>query len=247
VVESTTTEVRNVVLVHGAYADGSSWLDVIESLQQAGLRATAVQNPLDSLTDDVAHVRRILALQDGPTLLVGHSFAGTVISQAGVDQKVAGLVYVAARAPDAGEDHAALARHFPTAPGGAGLSFEGGFGGLDEQTFLRDFANGVEATRARALYAVQGRVSDHLFSELTTAAAWREKPTWYAVSRQDRTISPPLQRHLAERMEAETILVDGGHLALVSHSAEIADLIVGAATSLSERTPTTPIPPGGHA
>jgi pimeloyl-ACP methyl ester carboxylesterase len=114
--------VRNVVLVHGAYADGSCWSDVIGRLQQAGLKATAVQNPLTSLADDVEATRRILALQDGPTVLVGHSWAGTVISEAGVDPKVAALVYVAARAPDAGEDYGALAAKFPTPPATAGWS-----------------------------------------------------------------------------------------------------------------------------
>jgi pimeloyl-ACP methyl ester carboxylesterase len=118
-----------VVLVHGAYADGSSWSEVIERLQRAGLAAAAVQNPLTSLADDVAHARRIMALQDGPVVLVGHSFAGTVITEAGTDPRVAGLVYIAARAPDAGEDYAALAQKFPTPPANAGLVYSDGFGG----------------------------------------------------------------------------------------------------------------------
>jgi pimeloyl-ACP methyl ester carboxylesterase len=122
--------VRNVVLVHGAYADGSSWSEVIERLQGAGLAATAVQNPLTSLADDVAHTRRVLALQDGPAILAGHSFAGTVITEAGMDPRVVGLVYVAARAPDAGEDYAALANRFPAPPANAGLVYTGGFGAL---------------------------------------------------------------------------------------------------------------------
>jgi pimeloyl-ACP methyl ester carboxylesterase len=118
-----------VVLVHGAYADGSSWSEVLERLQRAGLAAAAVQNPLTSLADDVAHARRIMALQDGPVVLVGHSFAGTVITEAGTDPRVAGLVYIAARAPDAGEDYAALAQKFPTPPANAGLVYSDGFGG----------------------------------------------------------------------------------------------------------------------
>ena len=136
--------VRNVVLVHGAYADGSSWSEVIERLQGAGLTATAVQNPLTSLADDVAHTRRVLALQDGPTILAGHSFAGTVITEAGIDPHVVGLVYVAARAPDAGEDYAALANRFPAPPANAGLVYTGGFGALTEDAFLNDFANGID-------------------------------------------------------------------------------------------------------
>lgn len=230
----TPSRVRNVVLVHGAYADGSCWSDVIGRLQAAGLRATAVQNPLTSLADDVAATQRILALQDGPTILVGHSWAGTVISEAGVDPKVSGLVYVAAHAPDAGEDYAALAAKFPVPPASAGRVKSGGFTQLNEETFLRDFAGGVAPDRARILYAVQGRISDTLFASRTTAAAWRSKPTWYAVSKQDRTISPELERFLADRMEAKTIEVNAGHLSFITHADEIADLVLQAAKA--ERT-----------
>jgi pimeloyl-ACP methyl ester carboxylesterase len=236
---SSATTTRNVVLVHGAYADGSSWSEVIERLQAAGLTATAVQNPLTSLADDVAHTRRILALQDGPTILAGHSFAGTVISEAGVDRPVVGLVYVAARAPDVGEDHGVLAKGFPTPPASVGLVYEDGFGRLTEQAFMNDFANGVDSIRARTLFAVQGRVSETLFSERTTAAAWRSKPCWYAVSRRDRTISSELERVLAERMQATTVELDAGHLSLISHAREVADLIIDAARSTG--TPQTPL------
>ena len=152
---------RHVVLVHGAYADGSCWSDVIGRLQRVGLKATAVQNPLTSLADDVAATRRILALQDGPTVLVGHSWAGTVISEAGGDPHVSALVYVAARAPDAGEDYTALAATFPTPPASAGLVTSGGFAQLSEDAFLRDFAGDLEPAKARILYAVQGRIFGH--------------------------------------------------------------------------------------
>jgi pimeloyl-ACP methyl ester carboxylesterase len=222
-----------VVLVHGAYADGSSWSEVIERLQRAGLAAAAVQNPLTSLADDVAHTRRIMALQDGPVVLVGHSFAGTVITEAGTDPRVAGLVYIAARAPDAGEDYAALAQKFPTPPANAGLVYAGGFGGLTEEAFLNDFANGVDPVRARVLYAAQGRVSESLFREKTTVAAWRSKPSWYAVSRQDRTTSPQLQRFLADRMQARTVEIDSGHLSLITHPDEVTELILSAARAAS--------------
>ena len=225
----TREQVRNVVLVHGAYADGSSWSAVITRLQAAGLTVTAVQNPLSSLADDVAHTRRVLAMQDGPTILAAHSFAGTVITEAGVDPRVVGLVYVAARAPDAGEDYVELAKRFPTPPANAGLVFEQGFGGLTEDAFLNDFANGLDPVQARVLYAVQGRVSDTLFGERVSAAAWRTKPCWYAVSRQDRTTSPELERFLAERMNATTIELDSGHLSMITHPEEIADLILEAA------------------
>jgi pimeloyl-ACP methyl ester carboxylesterase len=227
-----------VVLVHGAYADGSSWSGVIERLQRAGLATAAVQNPLTSLADDVAHTRRILALHDGPVILAGHSFAGTVITQAGIDPRVAGLVYIAARAPDADEDYAALAQKFPTPPANAGLVYTDGFGGLTEDAFLNDFANGVDPDQARVLYAVQGRVSESLFHEKTTAAAWRSKPSWYAVSRQDRTISPELQRFLARRMNATTVEIDSGHLSLITHPHEVTQLILSAARAASRNTAT---------
>jgi pimeloyl-ACP methyl ester carboxylesterase len=220
--------IHNVVLVHGAYADGSSWNEVIPRLQAAGLHVTSVQNPLTSLADDVAAVQRVLALQDGPTVLVGHSWAGTVISQAGVDPKVAALVYVAARAPDAGEDYAALATRYPAAPASKGLEKAGGFGQLSEAAFLTDFAGDVPADKARVMYAVQGRIADTLFASRTTAAAWRTKPTWYAVSANDRTTNPELERFLAKRMGAHTIELASSHVAMISHPAEIAQLIIDA-------------------
>ncbi|MBN3898341.1 MAG: alpha/beta hydrolase [Nostoc sp. NOS(2021)] len=220
---------RNIVLVHGAYADGSCWSEVIRRLQKAGLKPTAVQNPLTSLADDVAATRRILALQDGPTVLVGHSWAGTVISEAGIDPKVSTLVYVAARAPDADEDYTALAAKFPTPPANAGLVHSGGFAQLSEEAFLRDFAGGVDLAKARVLYAVQGRVADTLFASRTTVAAWRSKPSWYAVSTQDRTTAPELEKFLANRMKANTIELESSHLSMITHPDEIANLILNAA------------------
>ena len=224
-----TQRIRNAVLVHGAYADGSCWSDVIGRLQAAGMNATAVQNPLSSLADDVAATRRILALQDGPTVLVGHSWAGTVISEVGVDPKVSALVYVAARAPDAGEDYAALAAKFPRPPASDGLVTTDGFAQLSEEAFLKYFAGDVDPAKARVLYAVQGRISATLFSSKTTAAAWRNKPTWYAISKSDKTTAPELQRFLAERMKAKTIELESSHVSLISHPKEIADLILAAA------------------
>jgi pimeloyl-ACP methyl ester carboxylesterase len=220
---------KNVVLVHGLYADGASWIDVIPYLQRAGLNVTAVENPLSSLADDVAATRRILALQDGPTVLVGHSFAGTIISEVGDDPKVSALVYVAARAPDAGEDFGALASKFPKPPASAGVVRKDGYFWLGEEAFLRDFAGDVEPSKARALYAVQGHGADALPNTRTTIAAWRVKPTWYQVSTEDRTINPDLERFLAKRMNATTIELDSSHVSLVSHPKEIADLILRAA------------------
>ena len=222
-------EARNVVLVHGAWADGSSWAEVIPLLQAAGLKVTAVQNPLTSLQDSVAATRRALALQDGPTVLVAHSWGGTVISEVGTDPKVTALVYVAARAPDAAEDFVALSGKFPTGAVRAGIREHDGFTRLSEESFLKYFANGVEPKEAKVLYAVQEPTAASLFSGRTTAAAWRSKTSWYAVSRQDQTINPDLERFLAKRMNATTVELEAGHLSLVSHPREIADLILTAA------------------
>ena len=233
-VKRATQKAQNVVLVHGAYADGSSWADVIPLLQRAGLNVMAVQNPLTSLADDVAATQRALDLQDGPTVLAGHSWAGTVISEAGVHPNVTALVYVAARAPDAGEDYGALASTYPAAPATAGLVHAGGFAQLSEDAFLADFANGIGQERARVLYAVQGRIADTLFAGRTTVAAWRELPCWYAISRLDRTTSPDLERFLAQRMQATSVEVESGHLSMIAHPEVIANLILEAAGA-SER------------
>jgi pimeloyl-ACP methyl ester carboxylesterase len=219
--------VRNAVLVHGAYADGSSWAKVIPLLQAAGMNVTSVQNPLTSLADDVAATTFALARQDGPTILAGHSYAGTVISQTGLAPNVTGLVYVAARAPEAGEDFAALAAKFPTPPVNAGIVTSGGFKFLSQPAFLRDFANGVPTKEALVLYAAQGPLSTA--PPTTSVAAWRQKPSWYAVSKNDRTINPELERFMAQRMNATTIEVDAGHLSLVTHPETIARLILQAA------------------
>ena len=222
-------EARNVVLIHGAWADGSSWAEVIPRLQAAGLNVTAVQNPLTTLSESVAETRRVLALQDGPTVLVAHSWGGTVLSEAGTDPKVTALVYVAARAPDAGEDFVALSGKFPAGPVRAGIQAHDGFTTISEEAFLRSFANGVESKMAKVLYAVQWPTAASLFGERTTEAAWHSKPSFYAVSKLDQTINPDLERFLAKRMNATTVEVEAGHLSLVSHPKEIANLILTAA------------------
>lgn len=223
------TRARNAVLVHGAYADGSCWREVIARLQHAGLNATAVQHPLTTLEAGVEATQRALALQDGPTVLVGHSFAGMIVTEAGVADNVSALVYVAARAPDAGEDYTALAARFPTPPASAGLVWNGDYGKLGEAAFLRDFAGDLPAREARILYAAQGPISRQLFTGRTTQAAWRAKPSYYAVSAQDRTINPDLERFMARRMGARTIELEASHLSLISRPDEITRLILEAA------------------
>ena len=220
---------KNVVLVHGAFADGSSWSGVVERLQAAGLHVVAVQNPLTSLADDVKATKRALAMQNGPTVLVGHSYGGTVITEVGVDPKVTELVYVAALAPKPGEDvspSGELTKRFPTPPAGASISAINGFAQFDEKGFIENFAPDVLPSRARVLAASQGPIEQTLFDQKTTVAAWKQKPSWYAVSTMDRVIDPGLQRHFAERMKAQkTVLVDAGHASPVSQPYAIAELI----------------------
>jgi pimeloyl-ACP methyl ester carboxylesterase len=226
---STATKARNVVLVHGLFADGSCWSEVIARLQAAGLRATAVQNPLTTLPEAVASAQRVLARQDGPTVLVGHSFSGMIVTETGTHPNVSALVYVAARAPDAGEDYAALAKTFPTPPASAGIIFDGDEGRLSEEAFLRDFAGDLQEAKAKVLYAVQQPFQKSLLTGRTTQAAWRSKPSFYAVSTEDRTINPDLERFMAKRMGAKTIEVKASHLSLISRPDEITGLILEAA------------------
>jgi len=226
----TTTPVKNVVLVHGLYADGSSWAKVIPLLQAKGLKVTSVQNPLTSFKDDVDAVKRTLEAQDGPTVLVGHSYAGMVISEAGTDAKVASLVYVAARAPDAEEDYPALTKKFPAAPAGAGLRWDAhDWGRLTEAAFVEDFAGDLPRDEARALFAVQQPFAKAITMARTSVAAWKHKPSWYVVARDDRTINPELQRFMANRMNARITEVASSHVPLLSRPAEVAGVILKAA------------------
>jgi pimeloyl-ACP methyl ester carboxylesterase len=226
---TTVGDIKNVVLVHGLYADGSSWGKVIPLLQAKGLHVTAVQNPTTSLEADVDAVKRTLAQQDGPTLLVGHSYAGMVITQAGDDPKVKGLVYIAARAPDAGEDYPALTKKFAPAPASAGLQWSAdGYGLLSEQAFVHDFAGDLPEQEARSYFAVQQPVAKAVTTAKTTVAAWRDKPSWYAVSTEDRTINPDLERFMAQRMKAHTVEIAASHASLISQPEKVADLILQA-------------------
>jgi len=229
------TPVHNVVLVHGLYADGSSWQKVIPLLQAKGLHVTAVQNPTTSLDADADTVKRAIAQQDGPTLLVAHSYGGMVITQAGDDPKVTGLVYIAARAPEAGEDYPALTKKFASAPASAGLQWSAdGTGKLSENAFLHDFAGDLPESEAEVYFAVQQSMGKPITMAKTTMAAWHDKPTWYAVSTQDRTINPDLQRFMASRMKARTVELASSHVSLLSHPQEVANLILSAAGTQSK-------------
>jgi pimeloyl-ACP methyl ester carboxylesterase len=223
------SKARNVVLLHGLFADGSCWSEVIARLQAAGLNVTSVQNPLTTFPEAVASAERVLARQDGPTVLVGHSFSGMIVTEAGVHPNVSALVYVAARAPDASEDYSALAKTYPTPPATVGIVFDGDEGRLSEEAFLRDFAGDLPAAKAKVLYAVQEPFQKALLTGKTTQAAWRSKPSFYAVSTEDRTINPDLERFMAKRMGAKTIEVKASHLSMISHPQVITSLILEAA------------------
>jgi pimeloyl-ACP methyl ester carboxylesterase len=219
---------NNVVLVHGLFADGSSWSEVIPLLQARGLNVTSVQNPLTTLEEAVASCRKVLDRQDGLTVLAGHSFSGMIVTEAGVHPKVSALVYVAARAPDAGEDYGALAARYTAPPASAGILFDGEEGRLSEEAFLRDFAGDLPEARARALLAVQQPFQRALLAGRTGQAAWRSRPSFYAVSTEDRTINPDLQRFMASRMGARTVELRSSHVSLISQPQAVANLILEA-------------------
>jgi pimeloyl-ACP methyl ester carboxylesterase len=227
-IAQTSLKTKNVVFVHGLFADGSCWSKVIARLQQKGVNCASVQNPLTSLREASEAASRTIAAQPGPTVLVGHSFSGMIVSEVGLDPQITALVYVAARAPDAGEDYAALAKNYPTPPATAGIVFKDDWGLLSEEAFLRDFAGDLPPEEARVLYAVQQPFKKSLTTERTTKAAWRNKPSFYAVSTQDRTINPDLERFMAKRMGAKTIEIDASHLALISQPDPITSLIMQA-------------------
>ena len=221
-----------IVLVHGAWADGSSWAKVIPLLEKAGLNAVAVQNPLTSLADDVAATKRAIARLDGQVILVGHSYGGAVISEGGNDPKVVGLVYVAAFAPDVGEGVGDLGKEFPPAPGGAELRPDaGGFLTMTTKGVLEDFAQDLPLTERMLLAATQGPTNGAALGAKLTNAAWKTKRTWYVVAANDRMIPPDLERKFAKTMNAKTITLPSSHVAMLSHPAEVAKLIIEAAKS----------------
>jgi pimeloyl-ACP methyl ester carboxylesterase len=222
--------VKNIVLVHGAWADGSSWSKVIALLQAKGLHAVAVQIPLTSLADDIATTKRAIALQDGPVLLVGHSYGGAVITEAGNDPKVVGLVYVAAFAPGEGESVAGISKPYPAAPLGSELRPDAeGFLTITPKGIAEDFAQDLPDSETQVLTATQGPTAAAAFGATITTAAWKTKPSWFVIAGNDRAIPPELEKAEAARMKATSITLASSHLAMLSHSAEVAELIERAA------------------
>jgi len=225
-----TEPVRNIVLVHGAFADGSSWSKVIAILQAKGFNVTAVQNPLTSLADDVAATNRALALQKGPVILVGHSWAGAVITEAGVDPKVAGLVYVAAFGPDADEVIGDLGKNYPPQPTfAAPIVDPQGFMSLSTETMVKHFAWDLPPAEARVVAATQTPIATSAFGAKVSDVAWKTKPSWYIVAKQDRAIAPDEERFFAKRMKATTKELDTSHVPMLSRPKEVAAVIMEAA------------------
>jgi pimeloyl-ACP methyl ester carboxylesterase len=216
----------SVVLIHGAWADGSSWSPVIEQLQADGHKVTAPQFPMTSLADDVARLRQVLALQDGPTVLVGHSYGGQIMTALGTDApNVVGLVYIAAFGLDEGESLGALLAQGPVTPALVHQFVDQrGFVWLSEDDFVNHFAADVEPVKARVLYAVQQPLAATAFDDVMGVPAWKSLPSWYLVANDDEALPPDAERLFAKRMGATVVEVPSSHLAMVSHPGDVAKL-----------------------
>jgi len=227
----------NIVLVHGAWADGSCWSAVIERLQADGFHVTAPQFPLSSLANDVARLRQVLEFQDGPTLVVGHSYGGQIMTALGTDApNVVGLVYVAAFGLDKGESLGKLLSQGPVTPALAHLFTDAhGFGWLSEDDFVNHFAADIDVIRARVMYAVQQAIALSAFKDVMGVPAWKSFPSWYLVAQNDEAIPPDAERMFAARMGATTTEIPSSHVAMVSHPKEVVGLIEKAAEAVGSR------------
>jgi pimeloyl-ACP methyl ester carboxylesterase len=219
----------SVVIVHGAFADGSDWARVVPLLQSEGIKVTVVQNPLTSLADDVAATRRALNNQEGDVVLVGHSWGGTVISEAGADDKVSGLVYVAAFAPDAGQASKELGKDHP-APSGVSqiVPDKNGFLYLTAKGMAEDFAQDLPAAQTSVMLATQGPIRAAAFDDRTSVAAWKSKPSWFIIASEDRMIQPDLQRDFAKKIGARATELKASHVPQQSRPVEVAKVIIEA-------------------
>jgi pimeloyl-ACP methyl ester carboxylesterase len=229
--------IKNIVLVHGAWADGSSWSKIIPLLEAKGLHVVCVQNPLTSLADDVSATNRTINEQDGPVLLVGHSYGGSVITEAGNNPKVVGLVYVAAFAPDAGESAASLAKPYGPTPGAAEFRpIEDGFLVISPKGILEDFAPDLPLTERTTMIATQAPTQGAALGATITTAAWRTKPSWFVIASNDRMISPEQERVTAKRMNATTLTLPTSHVPMLSKPKEVAAFIGNAASGTANPT-----------
>ena len=229
-----TTEAPSILLVHGAFADGSSWRDVIPILEDENYAVTAIQNPLTSFQDDVETTRRAMEAQPGAVVLVGHGYGGAVITAAAVDaRRVKALVYVAAFAPDSGERMQTLLMAYPSKLATALVSDAGGFLSIDRFKFGGVFAGDVSDRQRRVMAAVQKPINGEIFTHVFGTPAWRHVPAWYLISTEDQTINPDLQRMFARRMDATTHEVETSHVPFVSNPVAVDAIIQAAATSIA--------------
>jgi pimeloyl-ACP methyl ester carboxylesterase len=228
----------NIVLVHGAWADGSSWSGVIERLQADGYHVTAPQFPLTALADDVARLRQVLEFQDGPVIVAGHSYGGQVMTALGPDApNVAGLVYVAAPGLDQGESLGALLSQGPVTPALAHLVTDTrGFAWLSEDDFVSHFAADVDPVKAKVMYAVQQPLATSALGDVMGVPAWKTLPSWYLVATTDQALPPDAERMFASRMGATTVEIPSSHVAMVSHPGDVAQIIKAAAYAVSAAT-----------
>jgi pimeloyl-ACP methyl ester carboxylesterase len=224
------TAVKNIVLVHGAFADGTSWAKVIPILEADGYHVVAVQNPLTSLADDVAATKRIIALQDGPVILVGHSWGGAVITQAGDDPKVAGLVYVAAYAPEVGQSANDASGPFGLTEGQKQIRVDSEkFASMTSEGILNDFAQGLPIEERKLVLDVQGQSFGPMFAEKLTVAAWKTRPSWVVVSANDRMLPPAMEEASIRKLGAISTTLPTCHLAMLEEPTKVAAVIESAA------------------
>ena len=236
-VEKEESRKPNILLVHGAWADGSSWSGVIERLQEDGYNVIAPQFPLTSLSDNLIRLREVLAVQDGPTILVGHSYGGQIITALGTDApNVVGLVYIAAFGLDEGESLGGLLSQGPPSPALAHLRIDAqGFAWLPQSDYVNYFAADVERKQAKIMYATQQPLSLSALGDVMSPPAWKSLPSWYMVATNDQAIPPDVERFFAQRMGATTVEIKSSHVAMVSHPDKVTNLIEQAARSLATR------------
>lgn len=230
--QATTVAKPTIIFVHGIWADGSCWSGQVTALQSKGYNVVAVQNPLTSLADDVAATKRAIDAAEGKVILVGHSWGGFVITQAGNDPKVAGLVYLAAFAPDAGENVPALSSHAAAAQIGRYFVPAGGFIYLSEEGVREAFAQDLTPRQQQLAYATQVPARETLFGDKSGMPAWKQKPAWFIVTQNDKALTPALQRFMAKRINAAVTEVPSGHVAMIAHPMEVLKVIEQAANTV---------------